>query len=111
MMLLTTDFPEARMLEKEDLEDLVRSLSDSSVSVSATFTIQIMALRKPVSIDYFSNLENVTMFIGNDGLHRYVYGNFQSMSEALKELPRIRKMGYKDAFIVYMERYKKAADK
>jgi outer membrane protein OmpA-like peptidoglycan-associated protein len=104
-------FPGAQMMEKEDLEDLVKSLSDSTVSVSATFTIQIMALRKPVSIDYFSNLENVTMFIGNDGLHRYVYGNFQSMSEALKELPRIRKMGYKDAFIVYMERYKKAADK
>jgi outer membrane protein OmpA-like peptidoglycan-associated protein len=104
-------FPEARMMEKRELETLVKSLSDSSVLASATFTIQIMALRKPVSIDYFSNLKGVTMFKASDGLYKYVYGSFPDMSEALKELPRIRKMGYSDAFIVYMERYKKASDK
>jgi outer membrane protein OmpA-like peptidoglycan-associated protein len=103
-------FPDASMMEKEDLEDLIKSLSDSSISVSATFSIQIMALRKPVSVNYFRKLGNVTMFKGSDGLHRYVYGNFPEMSEALKELPRIRSLGYKDAFIIYMESYKKAED-
>ena len=100
-------FPDARMMEREDLEDLIRSMSDSSFAVSATFTIQIMALRNPVGIDYFRDPGNVTMFSGSDGFHRYVYGNFPNISEALKELPRIQKKGYKDAFIMYLARYKK----
>jgi outer membrane protein OmpA-like peptidoglycan-associated protein len=102
-------FPEAKLMEQENLEDLIRSLSDSSLPVSVTFTIQIMALKNPVRTDYFRDVGNVTMFRGRDGLHRYVYGDFQSISEALKELPRIQNMGYKDAFIMYMARYKKAA--
>jgi outer membrane protein OmpA-like peptidoglycan-associated protein len=100
-------YPEAMLMEQEELEDLIRSLSDSGLPVSVSFTIQIMALRKPVRTDYFRDIGNVTMFSGNDGFHRYVYGDFQNISEALKELPRIQNMGYKDAFIMYMARYKK----
>jgi hypothetical protein len=66
-----------------------------------------MALKNPVRTDYFRDLANVTMFSGSDGFYRYVYGDFQNISEALKELPRIQKMGYKDAFIMYMARYRK----
>ena len=104
---IDNDFPEARLMEQEDLEDLIRSLSDSSLPISVSFTIQIMALKNPVRTDYFRDLGNVTMFSGSDGFHRYVYGNFQTISEALKELPRIQNMGYKDAFIMYIARYKK----
>jgi outer membrane protein OmpA-like peptidoglycan-associated protein len=104
-------FPEAKMMEQKDLEDLIRSLSDSILPVSVTFTIQVMALRNPVTADYFRDLGNVTMFSGNDGFHRYIYGDFQNISEAQKELPRIQNMGYKDAFIIYMARYKKITAK
>jgi outer membrane protein OmpA-like peptidoglycan-associated protein len=100
-------FPEAMIMEQKDLEDLIRNLSDPIISVSASFTIQIMALRNPVRTDFFRDLGNVTMFSGNDGFHRYVFGDFQYISEAQKELPRIQNMGYKDAFIMYMARYKK----
>ena len=100
-------FPEAMLMEQENLEDLIRSLSGSNLPVSVTFTIQIMALKNPVKTDYFRDLANVTMFSGSDGFYRYVYGDFQNISEALKELPRIHKMGYKDAFIMYMARYRK----
>jgi outer membrane protein OmpA-like peptidoglycan-associated protein len=100
-------FPEAMLMEQENLEDLIRSLSGSNLPVSVTFTIQIMALKNPVRTDYFRDLANVTMFSGSDGFYRYVYGDFQNISEALKELPRIQKMGYKDAFIMYMARYRK----
>jgi outer membrane protein OmpA-like peptidoglycan-associated protein/tetratricopeptide (TPR) repeat protein len=107
-LAIDNGFPDSRMMEKRELETLIKSLSDSSVAASATFTIQVMALRKPRSIDYFSNLKDVTMYKASDGLYKYVYGSFPDMSAALKELPRVRKMGYKDAFIVYLGRYKKS---
>ena len=103
-------FPEAMIMEQEDLKYLIRNLSDPIIAVSATFTIQIMALRNPVGTDYFRDIGDVTMFSGNDGFHRYVFGDFQNISEALKELPRIQNMGYKDAFIIYMARYKKITE-
>lgn len=109
-LAIDNGFPDSRMMEKRELETLIKSLSDSSVSASATFTIQVMALRKPVSIDYFSNLKDVTMYKASDGLYKYVYGSFPDMSAALKELPRVRKMGYKDAFIVYLGRYKRSTN-
>jgi outer membrane protein OmpA-like peptidoglycan-associated protein len=110
-LAIDNGFPDSRMMEKKELETLVKSLSDSSVSVSGMFTIQVMALRKPVSIEYFSNLKDVTMFRASDGLYKYVYGSFPDMSAALKELPRVKKMGYKDAFIVYLGRYEKSSEK
>ncbi len=99
-------FPDAAMKEQKELEDMVRNLSDGRLPVSITFTIQIMALKNPVKVDYFRDLDNVRMFVGKDGFHRYVYGEFEEIAEALKELPRVRKMGYHDAFIMYLARYK-----
>jgi outer membrane protein OmpA-like peptidoglycan-associated protein/tetratricopeptide (TPR) repeat protein len=99
-------FPDATMKEQKELEDMVRDLSDDRLPVSITYTIQIMALKNPVKVSYFRDLGNVMMFVGKDGFHRYVYGEFEEISEALEELPRIRKMGYHDAFIMYLARYK-----
>ena len=42
---------------------------------------------------------------GADGLHRYIYGEFSSVKEALKRLPEIRAMGYRDSFIMNMKKY------
>jgi len=99
-------FPDAGMKEQKELEEMIRKLSDGRLPVIITYTIQIMALKNPVKVDYFRDLGNVRMFIGKDGLHRYVYGEYEEISEALKELPRVRKMGYHDAFIMYLARYK-----
>jgi outer membrane protein OmpA-like peptidoglycan-associated protein/tetratricopeptide (TPR) repeat protein len=99
-------FPDATMMEQHNLEDLILSTTEGEIPVSITFTIQIMALRKPVKVDYFRDLDNVKVFIGKDGLHRYVYSEFDEISEAQAELPRIRNMGYQDAFIMYLARYK-----
>ncbi|KPK86996.1 MAG: hypothetical protein AMS27_03655 [Bacteroides sp. SM23_62_1] len=99
-------FPDATMMEQQVLEDLIISMTGGEMPVSITFTIQIMALRNPVNTDYFTDLEDVRMFVGKDGLHRYVYKEFEEISEAQEELPRIRNMGYQDAFIMYLARYK-----
>jgi len=100
-------YPDAGMLEKRDLEQLIAQLSKEGIMVEASFTIQIMALKKPVKINYFLPLEGVLMYSGHDGLHRYVYGEFDGIDLALDMLPTLKDMGYHDAFIMSVLRYQR----
>ena len=95
------------MLEKRDLEQLIAQLSDEGIMVEASFTIQIMALKNPVSVDFFQPLEGVLMYAGRDGLHRYVYEEYDGIDQALDMLPTLKDMGYHDAFIMSVLRYRR----
>jgi len=71
--------------------------------IPARFAIQIMALKNPVEINFFKNLDNVRVSHGDDGFYRYFYGTYQSLEEAKQELPRIKELGYSDAFVRKVE--------
>jgi hypothetical protein len=105
---LDSGFPEAQMMEKRQFEELVASMIEGEVSPVITFTIQIMALKRPVPVSYFKDLTPVHKFEGKDGLTRYVYGEFKEIDTALKELKTVRSKGYHDAFIMYLARYQKS---
>lgn len=70
------------------------------------YTIQIASLNHPVKLSYFSNLKNIKEFIGDDGKYKYIYGEYKSMSEAQKNIRKIIKKGYHDAFIVNLNKFK-----
>ncbi len=58
-----------------------------------------MALRTPVDISFFKNVDGVQQKKYDDGYYRYTVGNTKSYSEA-KELKEVlNKAGYKDAYI------------
>jgi hypothetical protein len=63
------------------------------------YTIQVMALKKPVQTDYFSNIPDINVQICNDGYYRYITGQFDDKAILMAELNRIRKLGYENAFI------------
>jgi hypothetical protein len=100
-------YSDAGIMEKRDLEQLIANLSEESIMVEASFTIQIMALKKPVRIGFFRPLEGVQMYAGRDGLHRYVYGEYEGIDMAQDMLPTLKDMGYHDAFIMSVLRYRK----
>jgi hypothetical protein len=75
--------------------------------VDASFTIQIMALKHPVEVDFFLPLEGVVRYTGRDGLHRYVYGEYDGIDSAMNMLPKLRGRGYHDAFIMSVLRYRR----
>lgn len=62
------------------------------------YTVQIMALLKPVKKKKFS-IYPLNVSTGNDGLYRYTYGEYAEYSKALVILHEIRESGYPDAFI------------
>lgn len=63
------------------------------------FTIQLMALKNPVEIEYFNSQLAVEVMESSDEFHRYTTGNFQTKEDALSELAKVIELGYKDAFI------------
>ena len=103
-------YSDAGMLEQKELERIIASLSEQGIAASISFTIQIMALRKPVDTSHFKPLKGVLVYAGRDGFHRYIYGEFDSIQDALQELPSIQQMGYEDAFIMSILRYKELSD-
>jgi outer membrane protein OmpA-like peptidoglycan-associated protein len=108
--VIDAGYPDAGMLEQRDLERLIARMSEEGISVTASFTIQIMALKTPVGTSHFKPLEGVVMYKGKDGFHRYVYGDFENIQEAIQRLPSIRQMGYDDAFIMSILRYQKLSE-
>jgi len=74
--------------------------NNESVNSSNYYTIQVMALSNPKPLNYFDNLgiENMNLHKGKDGLSRYTYQKFSSISIAKNHLPFVIKKGYLDAF-------------
>ena len=65
----------------------------------STYTIQVMALRKPRPLSYFNDLGNVQVFVDENGLYRYTYGTYQTKNDAILDLGTALKKGYWDAFV------------
>ena len=75
----------------------VSTLNITSVEDSIpVYTIQVYALEKFISPDQFS-LHPLQVSLGNDGLHRYTYGEYDGWSAALTILDSIRGAGFPDA--------------
>ncbi|MFC2151508.1 SPOR domain-containing protein [Bacteroidota bacterium] len=102
--------PEEKVIEEKveevpvvtPVKEIVKYVPKTS-SVSAgtlkTYSVQLMALKNPVEVDYFKNVENVVLTQYPDGFYRYTVGNTSSYSEAQEIKTKIHEIGYKDAFI------------
>ena len=75
------------------------------------YTIQIIALKNPRETSYFNNIGKVTRYTCKDGVYRYVIGEYQGIQTAMEALPKIKELGYKDAFIMNINHYKKISIK
>ncbi|MFP4024499.1 MAG: SPOR domain-containing protein [Thiohalospira sp.] len=64
-----------------------------------TFSVQLMALKTPVRLSYFRDLENLSVTKYPDGFYRYTVGLTESYGKANQLKIKIHEKGYKDAFI------------
>ena len=71
------------------------------------YVVQILALLNPVTVhkSFLQDLEGVVKHDGKDGFHRYTYGEYEGLEEALESLEKIIDKGYSDAFLRRIERY------
>ncbi len=69
------------------------------ISGVAAYSVQIMALRKPVDLDYFAGLPGVMVVYSSDRWYRYTVGKTTRETEAVNTLENMISKGYHDAFI------------
>ncbi len=107
--IIEIGFSRARILDDPSLEDLLHKTvppkkeyvgrSQYIQEEITDYTIQIYALYKPPYKGAFRDLRDVQVWPCKDRFTRYTTGTYHGYSKALKDLPKIRKMGFFDAFI------------
>ena len=79
--------------------------SGFSPDPNSIYTIQLAAYRYPVYVSEFEEFENVMEFYPEDRIYRYTVGEFPG-DLAMAELSRIRGLGYPQAHLVPIEKYR-----
>lgn len=103
-------FPKATIIGEDDLN---KNLSIPQVVASKAqqddariYTLQLYA--NPDPVDDYSMFKGVAVkeVKGKDGMFRYIYGEFKGKNSALQELEKIKSLGFTDAFVMNINRYK-----
>ncbi len=69
-----------------------------------TYTIQLSAFRFPVYLSFFKGVDDVMEFYLKDKIYRYTVGRYK-YEEAVKALPAIKALGYKNAYVTELDAY------
>lgn len=92
-------YPDAFVVEWNTFKEKIVDKSE--------FTIQLKSSASPIKLAVFKNIkDDVREIIGNDGNFKYIYGKYKTVNDAKKDLERLKKDGYTDAFIVNMSVFK-----
>ncbi len=106
-------FPDAKIINSIDLQKMKDSGSPKTIKrirkekkrkETGTYTIQLFALKHPVELSYFKNIQGVERKQGKDNFYRYTIGKYKGYNLAKQKLEEIIKKGYTDAFIVLKHR-------
>jgi hypothetical protein len=103
--IVDNGYPDASIMEKHEMDRLIIRQSQQPLLSGSTYTIQILAMSQPLDMDFFIALKSVKRFLGDDGIYRYVVGEFGSPEDALKALPGVKAIGYPDAYVMNLARY------
>lgn len=110
--IIESGLKDAKIISAAELEEMRKSYYEeikSSISNEESnpeelfYTIQVAALRAPVSKGTFKQIKDIVETLGADNIYRYTFGQFFGLNYAKKELDKIQKKGYPDAFLVKMD--------
>ena len=88
-----------------DKNDYQPSSNEIGPLAGVEYTVQLAAYRFPVYVNEFEEFDNVAEYYMKDRIYRYCVGSFDG-SIANQELAKIKKMGYPNAFLVPLNKYR-----
>jgi hypothetical protein len=80
-------------------KEVVKYVPTTVTSGEKSYSVQLMALKTPVDISFFKNVDGIQQKKYDDGYYRYTVGNTKSYSEAQELKEKLKKAGYTDAYI------------
>jgi outer membrane protein OmpA-like peptidoglycan-associated protein/tetratricopeptide (TPR) repeat protein len=106
-------FPNARIINFRELERrkqlgqyATKLKLEKAHQANGEYTIQLLALKVPVEVGYFKNVEGVERIKGTDGIYRYIWGRFDHKT-AIKKRDQLKRMGHANSFVMSIDFYKK----
>ena len=92
---------EEKVIEKpKPIEkEVIKYIPTKVTSGEKSYSVQLMALKTPVDISFFKDVDGIQQKKYDDGYYRYTVGNTKSYSEAQELKEKLKKAGYKDAYI------------
>ena len=80
-------------------------------TTSPLYGVQVGSFSKYVPVGSYDDIKNVDAFIDKNGLVRYVVGSFTFRKQAETLMKVLQESGYRDAFIVDVNKEKRFADR
>ncbi|WP_109832641.1 glycosyltransferase family protein [Reichenbachiella versicolor] len=108
--IIETIEPETINIDTIQLVEVSEDLEVIEEETRKGFAIQVIAMPRNMKPEpeFFIPLEDsdVQMSRGKDGLDRYYFGIYDNRETALKAMKSVREIGYKDAFVRALAKYK-----
>ncbi len=110
-VVVDAGFPEARVISNQDYNQLVQKSSNfykSKISENdkKVYTVQLYALKNPNQAPKFKGLKDVIKVPCEDGYTRYLWGEYIGKISAKQALNDVLELGFYDAFVVEIDKYK-----
>jgi hypothetical protein len=101
------DFSKVTVIESIDSSLLITDVETKDVNDTEAdnrdilyYTVQLMALYKPVDISFFVGIDDVKVLFGKDLFYRYTTGRLETIEEAEQHRANIINMGYPDQIFI-----------
>ncbi len=102
--IIENGYTGAKIISIYEINNLFKEKSDKAFQIfEPVYTIQIIAIKKPVKNDYFKGLEDIQLSKGDDNYYRYTYGEYNKYSDAKHALTKVQNLGFPCAFINKIE--------
>lgn len=73
--------------------------SEKPTGMRTTYSVQLMALKRLIGVEYFKGVEGVEITTSPDGFYRYSVGTTTSLAQANETLKQLQLQGYDRAFV------------
>jgi len=73
--------------------------AEKPTGMQTTYSVQLMALKRLIGIEYFKGVEGVEITTSPDGFYRYSVGTTTSLAQANETLKQLQSQGYDRAFV------------
>ena len=73
--------------------------STGSTSICTSYSVQLLAVKQPVDINFFDKIDSASITISPEGYYRYSVGNTKTVQESEEILAKLKSKGISNAYV------------
>lgn len=89
----------AKPVAKPTAKVQFKTIATSTATTITTYSVQLLAVKQPVDINYINKLDSVSVTIAPNGYYRYSIGNTSTVQESENILAKLKAKGIENAYV------------